>query len=76
VKKTGWVEILDSPGICHPESLRFWQGEGSAFRLSVAIFSGSQQSQKTNESGEVDAKRYRGCREDRTKSRSTVTFGP
>jgi len=36
------VEILDSPGICHPESLRFWQGEGSAFRLSVAISPESQ----------------------------------
>jgi hypothetical protein len=35
--------ILNSPGICHPESLRFWQGEGSAFRLSAAIFPGSQQ---------------------------------
>ena len=42
----GFVEILDPSGICHPESLRFWQGEGYAFRLSVAIYPGIQQSRR------------------------------
>jgi hypothetical protein len=53
-RESGSVEIVDSPGICHPESLCFWQGEGSAFRLSVAIFPGSQQSQEKSKSLRVE----------------------
>src|ERR1700693_5900785 len=52
--RSGSAEALDSPGICHPESLRFWQGEGSAFHPSVAIFPGSQRSQEKPKNRKVE----------------------